>query len=56
MTNAPLAARRSHIRTHHGDTFEDPYEWLREKDSPEVISHLEAENEHTDAVTAHLAG
>jgi len=56
VTNAPLAARRSHIRTHHGDTFEDPYEWLREKDSPEVISHLEAENEHTDAVTAHLAG
>ncbi|WP_309101958.1 S9 family peptidase [Microbacterium sp.] len=56
MTNAPLADRRSHIRTHHGDTFEDPYEWLREKDSPAVISHLEAENAHTDAATAHLAG
>ncbi|MDQ0645217.1 S9 family peptidase [Microbacterium murale] len=54
MTNAPIAARRSHIREHHGDTFEDPYEWLREKDSPEVIAHLEAENAYTDGETAHL--
>jgi oligopeptidase B len=35
---------------------EDPYEWLREKESPEVIAHLEAENAHTDAETAHLEG
>ncbi|MGO2519594.1 MAG: S9 family peptidase [Microbacterium sp.] len=54
MTNAPLAARRSYIRTHHGDSFDDHYEWLREKDSPEVVAHLEAENAHTDASTAHL--
>ncbi|MFJ2368464.1 S9 family peptidase [Microbacterium sp. NPDC087665] len=55
MTNAPTAARRSSLRTHHGDTFDDPYEWLREKESSEVIAHLEAENAHTDAATAHLA-
>ncbi|MGM7678029.1 S9 family peptidase [Microbacterium sp. A94] len=55
MTNAPIAARLAHIRTHHGDQFEDPYEWLREKDSPEVIAHIEAENAHTDEQTAHLA-
>ncbi|MEV4774482.1 S9 family peptidase [Microbacterium sp. LWH12-1.2] len=55
MTNAPIADRRSHIRTHHGHTFEDPYEWLREKESSEVTAHLEAENAHTDAETAHLA-
>lgn len=54
VTNAPIAARRSHIRTHHADTFDDPYEWLREKDSAEVIAHLEAENAHTDSATAHL--
>lgn len=54
VTNAPTAARRSHIRTHHGDSFDDPYEWLREKDSPEVLAHLEAENAHTDAATEHL--
>lgn len=54
VTNAPIAARRSHVRTHHGDTFDDPYEWLREKESAEVIAHLEAENAHTDSTTAHL--
>ncbi|MDF2508738.1 MAG: oligopeptidase [Microbacterium sp.] len=55
MTDAPLAARRSTLRTHHGDTFDDPYEWMRAKDSAEVIAHLEAENAHTDDATAHLA-
>ncbi|WP_404438978.1 S9 family peptidase [Microbacterium aerolatum] len=56
VTNAPIAARRSHVRSHHGDSFDDPYEWLRSKDSPEVIAHLEAENAHTDEATAHLEG
>lgn len=55
VTDAPIAARRSALRTHHGDTFDDPYEWLRDKDSPEVISHLEAENAHTDSELAGLA-
>jgi len=54
VTDAPAAARRSLIRTHHGDAFDDPYEWLRDKDSPEVIAHLEAENVYTDETTAHL--
>ncbi|KQY97043.1 protease 2 [Microbacterium sp. Root53] len=50
----PQPARRPQARTHHGDTFEDPYDWLRAKDDPEVIAHLEAENAHTDAALAHL--
>lgn len=54
MTDAPRAARRSTLRTHHGDTVDDPYEWLRDKDSPEVIAHLEAENAYTESRTAHL--
>ena len=53
---APIAPRRSSIRTHHGQSFDDPYEWMRDKDDAEVIAHLEAENAHTDAATAHLAG
>src|SRR5690606_35213479 len=32
------------------------YEWLRDKESPEVIAYLEAENAWTQAQTAHLAG
>ncbi len=55
MTDAPIAARRPTVRTHHGDVFEDPYEWMRDKESAEVITHLEAENAYTDARTAHLA-
>jgi oligopeptidase B len=52
----PVAAKRPTPRTHHGDVFEDPYEWLREKESPEVVAHLEAENAFTDASTDHLEG
>ncbi|WP_229022939.1 S9 family peptidase [Actinomarinicola tropica] len=42
-------------RTHHGDTVVDPYSWLREKDDPAVVAHLEAENAHTEAATSHLS-
>jgi oligopeptidase B len=51
---APVAARRPRARTFHGDTFEDPYEWMRDKDDPEVIAHLEAENAYTRERTAAL--
>jgi oligopeptidase B len=52
----PVAPSRPESRSHHGDEFSDAYEWLRAKDDPEVIAHLEAENAYTDARTAHLAG
>ncbi|OBI81515.1 S9 family peptidase [Mycobacterium asiaticum] len=50
----PQAKRVETRREHHGDVFIDPYEWLREKDNPEVIAYLEAENEYADRRTAHL--
>lgn len=53
-TSAPVAARKPHERRHHGDVFLDHYEWLREKDSPEVIAHLEAENAYADERMRHL--
>jgi oligopeptidase B len=34
----------------------DDYEWLRAKDDPEVIAHLEAENAYTAQRTDHLGG
>ena len=52
--SAPVAPRRASVRIHHGDRFEDPYEWLRDKDDPEVIAHLEAENAYTKVQTGHL--
>lgn len=51
----PVAKRVEHRRVHHGDVFVDPYEWLREKDSAEVIDLLDAENAFTEHVTADLA-
>lgn len=48
----PLAPRREHTVVWHGQTFIDPWFWLREKSNPEVIRYLEAENAHTDAHTA----
>lgn len=53
-SHAPRAERRPIDRVHHGDTFADPYEWLRDKENPEVISHLEAENLYTEKLTQHL--
>jgi oligopeptidase B len=50
----PVAKRVDTRREHHGDVFIDPYEWLREKDNPEVIAYLEAENDYVDQMTAHL--
>jgi len=44
------------VRTHHGDVFTDPFDWLRDKDAPDVTAHLQAENAYTDARTAHLEG
>ena len=52
---APEAPRRPVERTHHGHTVSDDFEWLREKDNPEVLAYLEAENGFTEAATAHLA-
>ena len=48
----PAARRVPHERTFHGDTFVDEYAWLADKDDPETIAFLEAENAYTDAMTA----
>ncbi|MDT7736217.1 MAG: oligopeptidase [Mycobacterium sp.] len=50
----PIAKRVDSRREFHGDVFVDPYEWLRDKSSPEVLSYLEAENEYADQETAPL--
>jgi oligopeptidase B len=55
VTLTPPAAKRVDLRREfHGDVFNDPYEWLREKSEPEVIRYLEEENSYADEVTAHL--
>ncbi|HUO85625.1 MAG TPA: S9 family peptidase [Thermoanaerobaculia bacterium] len=39
----------------HGHTRVDPYYWLKQREDPDVISYLEAENQYTAAVMAHTA-
>lgn len=51
----PVAKKIPFERKHHGDTVIDHYEWLRDKEDPEVIAFLEQQNEYTTAHTADLA-
>lgn len=51
----PVAKKVPAERTHHGDTIVDDYEWLRDKDDPEVTAYLEAQNAFTEAHTGHLS-
>ena len=45
----PVAARKPVEHRTHGDLRIDDYAWLREKENPEVIRHLAAENAFIDA-------
>ncbi len=54
MAPPPRAPRRPHVVSAHGDDREDPWFWLRERDDPEVLAYLEAENSYTDQETARL--
>ena len=52
----PVASMRPIVRKFHGREFVDNYEWLRDKDNPEVIAHLEAENAYTEEKTSAWSG
>lgn len=45
----PRAKKVSQIRSVHGETFTDYYEWLRQKESPEVQAYVKAQNEYASA-------
>ncbi|MCY3970592.1 MAG: S9 family peptidase [Acidobacteria bacterium] len=49
----PLAEPRPHELEIHGDVRIDEYYWLREREDPEVIAYLEAENAYLEGVMAH---
>ena len=54
MNTPPVAPKRYgyRVRDQFGQHFDDPWDWLRDADNPEVRAHLEAENAWADAVTA----
>ncbi len=54
MPTPPSAPQRPYAITRHGDTRIDPYYWLMDRDSDEVLSLLRAENEYLEAELAPL--
>ncbi|MEM1261787.1 MAG: S9 family peptidase [Pseudomonadota bacterium] len=46
----PAPERRPKRHYRHGQRRSDPYGWLAERDSPDVLAHLQAENDYTAAV------
>ena len=49
----PKAAIRPHAMTMHDHTRIDNYYWLNERENPEVLAYLEAENQYADACLKH---
>ncbi|WP_308164875.1 S9 family peptidase [Nonomuraea sediminis] len=50
----PVAKKVPTERIHHGDTVIDEYAWLTNKEDPDTVTYLEAENAYLKQETAHL--
>ncbi|MGW4644270.1 S9 family peptidase [Sphaerisporangium sp. NPDC004334] len=51
----PVAKKVPAERTHHGDTVIDEYAWMTNKEDPDTVAYLEAENAYTEVRTDHLS-
>jgi oligopeptidase B len=51
----PVAAKKPKTLTIHNDTRQDPYYWLNERENPEVLEYLAAENTYLDTMMSHAA-
>ncbi len=51
-----MAKKKDHVHREHGQERVDPWYWLRERENPEVISYIEAENSFMEERTAHTRG
>ncbi|MDQ2726731.1 MAG: S9 family peptidase [Actinomycetota bacterium] len=49
LPQPPAAPRRPHTLEAHGDERVDAWYWMADRDDPEVIAYLEAENAYTEA-------
>lgn len=52
MIKPPVAERRPVSLRRHGETRLDDYYWLRERNNPQVVDYLKAENAYTEAILA----
>jgi oligopeptidase B len=53
MDSPPVAKIVPVTTTLFGDTRTDPYAWLRDRNDPDTLAYLEAENAYTRAMTKH---
>jgi len=53
MPPYPLAPKRPHVITQHGETRTDDYFWLRYRDDPEVMKFLTAHMDYLEEVMGH---
>ncbi len=51
----PVARKLPKELEKHGDVRVDPYYWMKDREDPEVVRHLQAENAYTEAVMSHTA-
>jgi len=55
LPEPPVAAIEPRTFDEFGHTRVDDYYWLNQRENPEVIAYLEAENAYTEAMTSHTA-
>lgn len=48
----PVARRAPHTVRIHGHSLVDEYRWMHQKDDPQVLAHLKAENSYTEVMMA----
>ncbi|WP_426430480.1 S9 family peptidase [Winogradskyella sp. HB-48] len=53
IINPPIAKKIPHQLEKHGDIRVDNYFWMKDREHPEVIDYLNAENAYCDSETAH---
>lgn len=53
MPSHPTASKREYLITQHDLTRNDEYYWLRNREDPQVLSYLQAENEYLEEVLHH---
>ena len=46
---APVALKKAHTLHHLNHKRQDPYFWMNQRDSPEVLEYLEAENRYYES-------
>ena len=55
-TQVPLAPKHPEKLTIHGHERVDDYYWMNQRDSKEVLEHLDRENTYAESYFTHLEG